>query len=459
MQNMGRILLVEDNSIERRALSQVLQRQGYTVFGAADTDKALGYIGDQIDVILCDQFLGATSGIELMSIWKKCDARTQFVILARDGSIENAVEAIKAGAFGYLAKPLSDERIVLLVRHALSAQLETESAKKQHDQQSALDMLVGVSQQMKWVHARIQRAARVGSTVLILGENGTGKELVARALHSNSPRSENSFVPVNVAAVPAGLVESELFGHVRGAFTGATDRRMGRFEQANEGTLFIDEIGDFNVALQPKLLRVLESLSVTPVGGNEEINVDVRVIAATSRDIEKMVHDGTFREDLYYRLNVVKINLPPLRERMEDIPVLAEHFVRQIVALRQPVGRKISPQVMQRLVHYRWPGNVRELKNTLESMLVLADSEMLTEQDLPEHILHGASEAKNMPVGLTIGEVEKRAIMRALESCRDNRTRAAEQLGISVRTLQRKLHEYAIVRPESADEGDNMSQL
>jgi DNA-binding NtrC family response regulator len=454
----GRVLVVDDVEIERKALCQILQRRGYSIFFTDIADKALGYIGERIDVILCDLFLGGASGLDLLKLWMKRQPKTQFIMLSGRGTVELAVEAIKAGAYDYIAKPVVGEKICMLVDHAIEALRDGEAVRSAASPQAAIDNLVGVSEQMKLVTARIRRAAPVDSTVLVLGENGTGKELVARALHFNSPRYKQPFVPVNVAAVPAGLVESELFGHVRGAFTGATDRRMGRFEQANCGTLFIDEIGDFDLALQPKLLRVLETLTLTPVGGNEDIKVNVRVIAATSRDIEKMVREGQFREDLYYRLNVVKIQLPPLRQRPEDVPVLVEHFIKQIVAQRRPVGRTISPQVLRRLVNYRWPGNVRELKNTLESMMVLADSEMLTEQDLPDHILPGTLEVGSMPVGLTMGKLEKLAIIRALESCADNRTRAAEQLGISVRTLQRKLHEYAIDRPEAPETGDFVSR-
>jgi len=281
--------------------------------------------------------------------------------------------------------------------------------------------------------------------VLILGESGTGKELVAQALHHNSPRKKGPFVAVNCAAVPATLVESELFGHVRGAFTGATDRRVGRFEQADNGTLFIDEIGDFELGLQAKLLRVLETLTLTPVGGHEDRKVNVRVIAATSRDVRKMLEEGTFREDLYYRLNVVTINLPPLRQRTDDIPILVEHFLKEISQQKHTAPRRISPEVMRRFEAYRWPGNVRELRNTLERMMVLAEGEVLTEKDLTEEMMGisgGPGPQKEMPSNLTMDELEKLAISKALEQCGGNRTHAAERLGISVRTLQRKLRHY-----------------
>jgi transcriptional regulator with PAS, ATPase and Fis domain len=258
---------------------------------------------------------------------------------------------------------------------------------------------------------------------------------------------------VNIAAVPSTLVESELFGHVRGAFTGATDRRMGRFEQADTGTLFIDEVGDFELPLQAKLLRVLETLTVTPVGGHEDRKVNVRVIAATSRDIRKMVEEGTFREDLYYRLNVITILLPPLRQRPDDVPILVDHFLREISTTKHTAPRRVSPEVMRRFQSYRWPGNVRELRNALESMMVLADGELLTENDLPERIAAASQEVatpKEIPTGVTMEELEKLAITKALDQCAGNRTHAANRLGISVRTLQRKLRQYELERgPES----------
>jgi DNA-binding NtrC family response regulator len=287
----------------------------------------------------------------------------------------------------------------------------------------------------------------VDATVLILGENGTGKELVAQALHHNSPRKKQPFVAVNCAAVPATLVESELFGHVKGAFTGATDRRIGRFEQADGGTLFIDEIGDFELGLQAKLLRVLETLTFTPVGGHEDKKVDVRVIAATSRDVPKMVHEGAFREDLYYRLNVVQVKLPALRERTDDIPLLVDHFLRELSEKKGITPHRVSLEVMRLFMSYRWPGNVRELRNKLESMMIMAEGEVLTERDVPAEIVASSQPGgspKEIPSNLTMEELEKLAITKALDQCEGNRTHAAERLDISVRTLQRKLRQYEL---------------
>src|SRR5688572_22635655 len=346
MSSHGRVLVVEDQETERKALSQLLKAEGFTVFGAENADKALGYVDEAMDVVLSDLHMGDVSGIDLLNLWKKRKADTQFILLTGDKSVNSGVEAIKAGAFDYVTKPVNHDELVLLIRRAmegLQKDKEIDNLRRRLDQRFGLDQIVGQSKQMKDVFGKIQRAAPVDSTVLILGESGTGKELVAQALHHNSLRKKGPFVAVNCAAVPSTLVESELFGHVRGAFTGATDRRMGRFEQADGGTLFIDEVGDFELALQAKLLRVLETYTVTPVGGHEDRKVNVRVVAATSRDITKMVKEGTFREDLYYRLNVITIRLPSLHERADDIPILCEHFLKEICDNKHTARKRISP--------------------------------------------------------------------------------------------------------------------
>jgi DNA-binding NtrC family response regulator len=464
MSNAGRVLVVEDQEIERRALSQILKSEGLTVFGAESADKALGYVDENIDVVLSDLHMGDVSGIDLLQLWKKRQPDTQFIVMTGHSSVSSAVDAIKAGAFDYITKPVNPVEIVLLIKRAiegLQKDKEIDNLRRRLDQKFGVDQIVGQSKLMKDVFARIQRAAPVDSTVLILGESGTGKELVAQALHQNSPRKKGPFVPINVAAVPSTLVESELFGHVRGAFTGATDKRMGRFEQADGGTLFIDEIGDFELGLQAKLLRVLETMTITPVGGHEDRKVNVRVLAATSRDIRKMVAEGTFREDLYYRLNVIPIVLPPLRDRPDDIPILVEHFLRDIAASKGTPPRRISPEVMRRFQSYRWQGNVRELRNVLEQMMVLAEGEFLTERDLPEQVAESAHIAPNpseIPTGLTMDELEKLAITKALDQCAGNRTHAANRLGISVRTLQRKLQQYKLEKPAKPFPNDVLAE-
>jgi len=453
MASSGRILVVEDHELERRALTQILKAEGFVVLGAESADKALGYMDEKIDVVLTDLQMGDVSGMDLLHLWKAKNPDTQFVVLTGHSTVNSAVEAIKSGAYDYVTKPINPEELVLLVKRAIDVMAkdkEIDSLRRRLDQKFGLDQIIGQSKQMKDIFAKVQRAAPVDSTVLILGESGTGKELVAQGLHHNSPRKKGPFVAVNCAAVPATLVESELFGHVRGAFTGATDRRLGRFEQADGGTLFIDEIGDFELGLQAKLLRVLETFMVTPVGGHEDRKVSVRVVAATSRDIHKMVAEGKFREDLYYRLNVVQITLPPLRDRTDDIPILVEHFLKEITATKHTAAHKISPEVMRHFHTYRWPGNVRELRNTLESMMVLANGEMLTEEDLPERVAAGSilgpTDSKDIPTNLTMEELEKLAITKALDQSNGNRTHAAGKLGISVRTLQRKLRQYELER-------------
>jgi len=447
--NAGRILVVEDHDTERKAVSQILKHEGFTVFGAENADKAVGYLDENIDVVLSDLQMGDLSGIDLLSLWKKKKPDTHFIVITGHSSVNSAVEAMKAGAYDYVTKPVNADELILLIRRAienLRKDHEIETLKRRLDDRFGLDRIIGQSKAMKDVYARVQRAAPVDSTVLILGESGTGKELVAQALHHNSLRKKGPFVPFNVAAVPATLVESEMFGHVRGAFTGATDRRVGRFEQADGGTLFIDEIGDFELSLQSKLLRVLETLTVTPVGGQDDKKVSVRVVAATSRDLLKMVEEGKFREDLYYRLNVVNIMLPPLRDRPDDIAILVEHFLKEIADTKHTATRRVSPEVMRRFQGYRWQGNVRELRNTLESMMVLADGEMLTENDLPDRLrvdaTTGPTASKAVPTNVTMEQLEKLAIEKALDDCAGNRTHAANRLGISVRTLQRKLKQY-----------------
>jgi two-component system, NtrC family, response regulator HydG len=447
MSKAGRILVVEDSETERRAISQILKSEGFGVFAAEDAERALSYVDEGVDLVISDVRLGDVSGMDLLTHWKRRQPSTQIILLTGYSSVNAAVEAMKAGAYDYLTKPINPDELVLIVRRAIESchkEKEIDDLRRRLDQKFGLERIIGQSAPMKEVFARIQRAAPVDSTVLILGESGTGKELVAQALHHNSHRKKGPFVAVNIAAVPSTLVESELFGHVRGAFTGATDRRMGRFEQADGGTLFIDEVGDFELSLQAKLLRVLETLTLTPVGGHEDLKVDVRVVAATSRDIKDMVKKGTFREDLFYRLHVVSVALPPLRQRTDDIPILVEHFLKEIAETKRIPPHRVSPEVMRAFVAYDWPGNVRDLRNVLESMMVLADGELLTENDLPEHILSGSSRpttGREVP-DIALEELERLAIMQALEKCGGNRTHAANKLAISVRTLQRKLKEY-----------------
>ncbi len=443
----GRILVVEDNAVERQALTKLLRTVGYEVSSAENADKALSYVDEGFDVVLSDLHMPDTTGIELLNLWRNRQAETQFILITGQSSVNTAVEAIKAGAYDYITKPIDPDDLEIHLDRAVEARRkdsELDDLRRRLDHKFGVEKIVGESPKMLRVFDMIRRAAPVDSTVLVLGESGTGKELVAQALHHNSPRKKGPFVAVNVAAVPSSLVESELFGHVRGAFTGATDKRMGRFEQASGGTLFVDEIGDFELGLQAKLLRVLETLTLTPVGGHEDKKVDVRVVAATSRNLRKMVSEGTFREDLFYRLNVVSIGLPPLRERADDIPLLAESFLKDINASRGTNVTKLTPEVLKAFRQFNWPGNVRELRNVLERMMVLADGEQLQDHDLPDEVRENTAEAGSpaIPSGLTMDELERLAIQAALDRFEGNRTHAADALQISVRTLQRKLANY-----------------
>jgi len=459
---MNHLLVVEDDELERKALISRLKSEGFTVHGAENADKAFSYVDENISVVLSDLHMGDVSGLDLLNLWKQRKPDTHFIVITGEPSSSAAVQAMKAGAFDYINKPINIEELTLLIKRAIDStqkEKEIDDLRRRLDQKFGLDQIIGQSKQMRDVFAKIQRAAPVDSTVLILGESGTGKELVAQALHHNSNRKKGPFVAVNCAAVPATLVESELFGHVRGAFTGATDRRMGRFEQADGGTLFIDEIGDFELGLQAKLLRVLETFQVTPVGGHEDRKVNVRVLAATSRDIRQMLKEGTFREDLFYRLNVITITLPPLRERTDDIPILCEHFLKDICEQKHTEKKRLSPEVMRRLMTYRWPGNVRELRNMLESMMVLAEGEMLTENDLPERITQDSQpelKTSALPSGLTMDQLERMAITKTLRECNGNRTHAAARLDISVRTLQRKLSQYEKEAGRDTSESDDV---
>src|SRR4051812_9347220 len=365
MTTAGRVLVVEDHEGERRAIMQILRSEGFTVFGAEDADKAMGYIDENIDVVLSDLQMGDVSGIDLLNLWKQRKPDVQFILLTGHSSINSAVEAIKAGAYHYLTKPINPDELILLMKRALesvSKDKEIDNLRRRLDQKFGLDQIVGQSKLMKDVFAKIQKAAPVDSTVLILGESGTGKELVAQALHHNSNRKKGPFVAVNVAAVPSTLVESELFGHVRGAFTGATDRRMGRFEQTDGGTVFIDEIGDFELGLQAKLLRVLETFQVTPVGGHEDHKVNVRVLAATSRDITKMVKEGTFREDLFYSLHLLFDKhykeqddlVDEIAERIRILGGISVAMGADVADLtripRPPIGREAPSEQISRLL-------------------------------------------------------------------------------------------------------------
>jgi two-component system, NtrC family, response regulator HydG len=440
----ARILVVEDKPSEREALARLLRLEQYEVETADSAKQALGFLREPIDLVISDLKMSKATGLDLLRYWKDQRRETPFIMVTAFGDVDSAVEAMKLGAEDYLNKPVNPEELLLLVAKCLESRHKDHTISELQarlDERLGFERIIGHCQPMRVVFEQARRAAMTEVTVLITGESGTGKELIAESIHQNSLRRDGPFVTVNMAAVPSQLVESELFGHVKGAFTGATDSRVGRFESAGRGTIFIDEIGDFALESQAKLLRVLENRTVTPIGSNDDRTVDVRVVAATSRDLNAMVRDGEFREDLYYRLNVVNLHLPPLRERPEDIPLLVEHFLRELAQRLDRPPLSIDGPLREFLETYDWPGNIRQLRNALESMVVLAVGDLLTVDDLPTTLRDSPHRNDNLtiPPGMSLEDVEREAVEQALAEHDGNRTHAAAALKISVRTLQRKL--------------------
>ena len=438
--------------------------EGHDVTVAEHPKEAIQYLDEPFDLVISDLKMGKTSGVDLLRDWKDRHPHTPFIMITAFGEVESAVEAMKLGAEDYLSKPVNPEELLLLISRCLEAtrkDARIAELSQRLDERLGFEKIVGQSQAMLHVFENARRAALSNSTVLITGESGTGKELIAEAIHHNSPRKDGAFVTINMAAVPEHLVESELFGHIKGSFTGATESRLGRFEVANKGTLFIDEIGDFKLESQAKLLRVLENRVVTPIGSNDDREVNVRVVAATSRNLEQMVRDGGFREDLYYRLNVVNLHLPPLRERRDDIPMLVAHFLRQQCAELQREPFELDPELRTFLFNHDWPGNVRQLRNCLESMVVLARSGSLTLDDLPTTIERGLniSDRVAIPPGTKLEDIEREAVEQALVQHHQNRTHAAAALGISVRTLQRKLRAWGAEEAEDEETSEERAEM
>ncbi len=448
MTGKNRILVIEDQPRERDAMTRFLRTEGYQTVSARNAAEALDRLAESIQLVICDVRLGTDSGVEILRQWKQRRAETPFVMVTAFGEVQSAVSAMKLGAVEYLTKPVNPDELLLLIRRTLeSRDLLSPSFVGGNLEPKSLGRILGRSAVMLDVLERVKRAAQVNSLALILGDSGTGKELIATALHELGPRKNGPYIAVNVAALPETLVESELFGSVVGAFTGAVHDRIGRFEAAHGGTLFIDEIGDFPLAAQAKLLRVLENLTVNPVGSNEERRIDVRVVAATSRNLPDLISKGQFRTDLFYRLNVLTIQLPPLRERREDLPELIDAFIADALHSLKRAPIAMAPDLRDFLLNYHWPGNVRELRNLTEHMVVMCRGESLTLQDLPDYVSNNQPmlpeiEAPQTPESLH--DLERSAVLTTLERHRGNRTRAAEALGISVRTLQRKLKAWGL---------------
>lgn len=444
------VLIVDDEKHTREGLQQALQ-ENFDVAVAASADEGFNLMeAQEFDVIVTDLRMPGKSGLKVIDKALTLANKPAVIMMTAYGSIDSAVEAMKRGAVDFLTKPVNIERLEILIQRALKSRTLEVEVKQLHerlDEKFNTGGIVGHSQRLKEVIERVKLVAPSKATVLIEGETGTGKELIAQAIHQSSPRARAAFIPVHCAALPAALLESELFGHERGAFTGATERRVGRFEAADGGTVFLDEIGEIGPEIQVKLLRFLETRSFERIGSTKTLTVDVRLVAATNRNLEQMVKDGKFREDLFFRLNVVRITTPALRERPEDIPVLLDHFIRQSAKENAYEPVTIEPGAMQHLQRYGWPGNIRELRNFAENIVVLRRGGTLSEFEL-EPKFRGQPDAPPAlhsppPLNpLSVEENEKRLLREALIKARGNRTHAAEMLGISRRTLHRKIAQW-----------------
>ncbi len=447
-----RILVVDDDESLRDSLALVLGAEGYEVSRASSGDAALERLeAVAADVVLCDLRMPGRDGLELLPELARCCPEATLILMSAYGTEELALEAMRRGAYDYLAKPFPPSEALLVIRKAQERErLRRSNELLQREVERAVGErpIVAASPVMIGVLEMVERAAEFKATVLLTGESGTGKEVLARAIHAQSPRRGEAFVAVNCGAIPENLLESELFGHTKGAFTGADRVRRGLFVEANGGTLFLDEIGEMPLPLQVKLLRVLQEEEVRPLGESKARKVDVRVLAATARDLEDEVQGGRFREDLFYRLNVLRVEVPPLRERQQDIPLLVDHFLAHFRdTLGKPV-QGIADDALKRLVEYSWPGNVRELENVMERALILARGESLTTQELPASIVDGAGPVPRETESLSLRGAKRRAeietIRRALRATDGNRTHAARLLEISHRALLYKLKEYEL---------------
>jgi len=446
------ILVVDDDATTRDLLREVLSEEGYRVVTSGSGEEALE-IGrrELFEVIISDMRLGPNlNGLDVLRAYKAIQPESEVILITAFGSMETAIEAVKAGAFDYISKPFKLEEVLLIVGRALQNRnliAENRSLKRQLGNQAQINSLVGRSPAMLEIYKKIAMVSDSRATVLITGESGTGKELVARAIHYNSSRAGERFLPVNCGALTESLLETELFGHVRGSFTGAYENKRGILEEASGGTVFLDEVSEMSRALQVKLLRAIEEQEVRRVGGAQPVHIDVRFIAATNRPLDELVRQHRFREDLYYRLRVVEIELPPLRKRTDDVPLLTEHFLKQLAQERgQAYG--ISPEALSALVSYVWPGNVRELENVLESTVALNRSGMITPEDLPDKIRVTPRDGKG-PDDLytdlpSLVELKKRYVAYVLRISAANKAKASDILGITRRTLYNILEKYKI---------------
>src|SRR5687767_1385868 len=453
-----RVLVVEDEAATRLGLTELVRTWGFTADAAADGEEALQKItAFRPSIVISDLVMPNMGGLELLRALKDEGGDLTIVILTAQGTVETAVEAIKEGAYDYISKPIEPQRLKILLDKIVERQdtlREVKVLRKQLRDHGAFGQMIGSGAEMRKIYQVIEQAAPTSASVLITGESGTGKELVAQTIHQLSPRAGFPFVAINCAAIPETLLESEIFGHEKGAFTGAADRRAGCFELADRGTLFLDEIGEMTPTTQVKLLRVLQERKFRRLGGRNEMSVDVRVIAATNIDPLEAVQKGKLREDLFYRLNVFAMRLPPLRERREDMPLLVQAFINEFNSRNQKSVAGVDHLTMRMLEQYPWPGNVRELRNVIERATILTTGQfieprhlppMLTNEPAPEH-----QPQLSLGPGTTVEEAERRLILMTLEHTRDNKTRAAEILGISLKTLHNKLNKLRL-RPNKTE--------
>ena len=450
----GSILVVDDDQAHRTMLSTLLGGWGYAVQEADDGARAIEEIHEKsYDLILMDVRMVEVSGLEALSEIKSFNPAIPIIIMTAYSSVETAVEALKKGAYDYLSKPLDFDELELAIGRAMDhtrLKVENRALKETLGVGFNTGDIIGRSRVMVELLETVALVAPTEATVLITGESGTGKELIANAIHLNSPRREKPFIQLNCAAITETLLESELFGHERGAFTGADRRKEGRFRLANRGSMFLDEISEMSVAMQAKLLRVLQEKEIQRVGGEEVLRVDVRVMAATNRDLKAEIEGGRFREDLYYRLNVVTLAVPALRERREDIPLLAQHFLDSFAEKNRKQIKGFTPQAMDRLVRYHWPGNVRELMNAVERGVILCRGDYVSEMDFPLSVsdvpgLEQEPAREELLADLPLEEVEKVTILKTLESAGGNKSETARRLGITRRTLHKKLKKYGVM--------------
>ena len=444
MRKTTEILVVDDESIVRESLHDWLDSVGYKVITAESAEEALRIIQKKkIKIMLADLIMPGMNGIELMKRAREIVPTISTVIITAHGTIQTAITAIREGAYDYVEKPFCPEKVELLIKNLVDHQNlieENISLRRKVEDRYRFEGIIAKSPKMLKIFELIKTIAPTTATVLVIGETGTGKEVIARAIHHQSQRRTKPFIATSCAALPESLLESELFGHEKGSFTGAVERKKGKFEAADKGTLFLDEIGEINANTQVHLLRALEDKKITRVGCNEEIEVDVRFISATNRDLRTMVKQGDFREDLYYRLNVVRIELPSLKDRKEDILPLAEHFLKKYTEENSKNIKKFSPEVVKFMLNYSWPGNVRELENMIERGVILSKKNSITLDELPQDIIHPT------PVeGKTIESVERNHIIRVLEETKGNISKAAKILGIRRMTLYNKLKKYNYV--------------